>query len=111
MSQDIKKIDFSINKSFSTPNCSHLETPLNFPINNDCNKTKLNDIKNTFYSINIPRKLRNVRSKIPEIKELTNQPEKYHLSTLKDISMAFVNNRENSIRISTTEHPTKSINH
>ena len=48
-----------------------------------------------------------MRSKIPEIKELTNQPEKHHLSTLKDTSMAFVNNHENSIRICTTEHPTK----
>ena len=31
-------IDFSINNSFSTSNCS------NFPINNGLNKTKLNDI-------------------------------------------------------------------
>ena len=28
-SHDITTIDFSINKSFSTPNCLHLETPLN----------------------------------------------------------------------------------
>ena len=27
-SHDITTIDFSINKSFSTPNCLHLETPL-----------------------------------------------------------------------------------
>ena len=34
-SHDITTIDFSINKSFSTPNFLHLETPLNFPINDD----------------------------------------------------------------------------
>ena len=34
-SHDITTTDFSINKSFSTPNCLHLETPLSFPINND----------------------------------------------------------------------------
>ena len=33
-SHDITTIDFSINKSFSTPNFLHLETPLSFPINN-----------------------------------------------------------------------------
>ena len=43
-SHDIK-IDFSVNKSFSTPSCLHVEAPLNFPIINDLNKTKLNDIK------------------------------------------------------------------
>ena len=34
-SHDITTIDFSINKSLSTPNCLCLETPLKFPINND----------------------------------------------------------------------------
>ena len=67
-----------------------------------------------------------MRSKIPENKKLTNQLEnlrkiKHHLylqnrtkiqgNTLKDTSMTLVNNRENSIRISTTEHPTKCTNH
>ena len=32
-SHNITTIDFSINKSFSRPNCLHLETPLTFPIN------------------------------------------------------------------------------
>ena len=41
----VTTIDFSINKSCSTPNCLHLETPLNFPINNDLNKTKMTSIK------------------------------------------------------------------
>ena len=43
-SHDIK-IDFSINKSFSTPRFLHVEAPLNFLIINDLSKTKLNDIK------------------------------------------------------------------
>ena len=59
-------IDFSVNKSFSTPNCLHLETPLNFPINKDLTKTKLNDISKTSCSSNIPEKSRNMRSKITE---------------------------------------------
>ena len=33
-SHGIRTIDFSIDKSFSTPNCLYLETPLNFPIHN-----------------------------------------------------------------------------
>ena len=53
-SHDITTIDFSINKSFSTPNCLHLETPLNFLINHDLNKTKLNDINKRYCSSNIP---------------------------------------------------------
>ena len=57
------------------------------------------------------RKRRNIRSKIPESKNLTNQRKnirniKHHVG--KDISIALVNKLENSIRISTTEHPTKS---
>ena len=69
------------------------------------------------------KKHRNMRSKIPKI---TNQLEnikniKHHLylqnrieiqvNTSKDTGMALVNNRENSIKISTTEHLTKSTNH
>ena len=34
-SHHITTIDFSIDKTFSTSNCLHLEIPLNFPINND----------------------------------------------------------------------------
>ena len=34
-SGDIAMLDFSINKSFSMPNCLNLETLLIFPINND----------------------------------------------------------------------------
>ena len=98
-------------------------TPLNFPINNDLNKTKLNDINKASCSNNIPEKHSNMRSKIPKI---TNQLEnikniKHHLylqnrieiqvNTSKDTGMALVNNRENSIKISTTEHLTKSTNH
>ena len=119
-------IEFSINKSFSTPNCLHLETPLNFPMNNDLNKTKLNDINKTSCSSNIPEERRNMRSKIPENKKLTNQAEnirkiKQHLSlmnhikiqgnTSKDTSMESVKNGENSNKISTAEHLTKSTNH
>ena len=125
-SHDITTIDFSINKSFSTPNCLHLETPLNFPINNDLNRTKLNNINKISYSSNIPEERRNMCSKIPENKKLTNQLEnirkiKHHLylqnrieiqgNTSKDTSMELVNNRENSNKISTTEHLTKSTNH
>ena len=36
-SHDLTTIDFYINKSFITPNCLHLETLLNFLINNDLN--------------------------------------------------------------------------
>ena len=125
-SHDITTIDFSINKSFSTPKCLHLETPLEFAINNDLNKTKLNDINKTSCSSNIPEKPRTMRSKISENKKLTNQLEntrqiKHHLylqnrikiqgNTSTDTSMALVNNRENSIKISTTKHLTKSTNH
>ena len=67
-----------------------------------------------------------MRSKIPENKKLTNQLEnirkiKHRLylqnrieiqgNTSKGTSMALVNNHENGIRITTTEHPTKSTNH
>ena len=98
-------------------------TPLNFTINNDLNKTKLNDINKASCSNNIPEKHRNMRSKIPKI---TNQLEnikniKHHLylqnrieiqvNTSKDTCMALVNSRENNIKISTTEHLTKSTNH
>ena len=80
-SHNITTIDFSINK---TPNCLHLDTTLNFPINNDLNKSKLNDINKTSCSSNIPEECRNMRSKIPENKKLTNQLEnvrkiKHHL--------------------------------
>ena len=66
-----------------------------------------------------------MHSKIPENKKLTNQLEniikiKHHLylqtrieiqgNTVKDTSMTLVNNPENIIRISTTEHPRKSTN-
>ena len=125
-SHDIIMIEFSVNKSFSTPNCLHLETPLNFPINKDLNKTKLNDINKTSCSSNIPEKSRNIRSKITENKKLTNQVEnirtiKHNLylknrieiqgNPSKDISMELVTNRENSINISTSKHLTKSTNH
>ena len=53
------------------PNCLHLETPLNFPINNDLNRTKLNKNK-TSYSSSIPEERRNMCSKIPENKKPTN---------------------------------------
>ena len=67
-----------------------------------------------------------MHSKIPQNKKLTNQLEnmrkiKHHLylqnrieiqgNTSKDTSMESVNNRENSNKISTTEHLTKSTNH
>ena len=95
-------------------------------MNNDLNKTKLNDINKTSCSSNIPEECRNMRSKIPENKKLTNQAEnirkiKQHLSlmnhikiqgnTSKDTSMESVKNRENSNKISTAEHLTKSTNH
>ena len=54
---------------------SHLETPLNLSINNDLNKAKLNDISKTSCSSNIPEQRRNMRSKIPENKKLTNKLE------------------------------------
>ena len=68
----------------------------------------------------------NMCSNIPENKKLTNQLEsirksKHHLylqkrieikgNTSKDTSMALVNNPEKIIRITTTEHLTKSIKH
>ena len=67
-----------------------------------------------------------MRSKTPEDKNLTNQMEnirniKHHLylqncieiqgNTSKDTSMALANNRENSIKISTTEYLRKSTDH
>ena len=67
-----------------------------------------------------------MRGKIPENKKLTNQLEnirkiKHHLylqnrieiqgNISKDTSMTLVNNHENSNKISTTEHLTKSTNH
>ena len=67
-SHNITTINFSINKSFSTPNCLHLETP----INNDLNKTKLNDINKASCSSNIPEKRRSMCSQIPENKKLRN---------------------------------------
>ena len=97
-----------------------------FPNNNDLNKTKLNDINETSCSSNILEERRNMRSKIPENKKLTNQPEnirkiKHHLqlqnrieiqdNTSKDTSMVLVNNCENSNKISTTKILTKSTNH
>ena len=74
----------------------------------------------------MPEERRNMRTKIPENKKLTNQLQnirkiKHHLylqnrieiqgNTSKDTSMELVNNRENSNKISTTEHLTKSTNH
>ena len=67
-----------------------------------------------------------MRSKIPENNKLTNQLEntrkikdhlnlqnhiEIHGNTSKDTSIELVNNRENSDKISTTEHLTKSTNH
>ena len=125
-SHDILTIDFSINKGFKMPNCLYLETPLNFPINNDLNKTKLTDINKASCSSNLPEKCKNMGSKIQENEKQTNQLENIrkierHLylqnlieiqgNTLKDTSMALANNRKNSIIISTTEHLTKCTKH
>ena len=125
-SLEVASINFSINKSFKTLNCLYLETALNCPINNDLNKTKLNDINKASCSSNLPEKHRNMRSKIPENEKVTNQLEnirkiKHHLylqnhieiqgNTSKDTSMALANNHKNSIKISTIEHLTKSTNH
>ena len=103
-----------------------LETPLNFPINNESNETKLNDFNKTSCSSNIPEEGKNMRSKIPENNKFTNQLEnirkikdhlnlqnhiEIHGNTSKDTSIELVNNRENSDKISTTEHLTKSTNH
>ena len=80
----------------------------------------------TFCSSIMPEERRNMRTKIPENKKLTNQLQnirkiKHHLylqnrieiqdNRSKDTSMELVNNRENSNKISTSEHLTKSTNH
>ena len=78
-SLDITTVDFSVKKIFSKSNCLHLETPINFPINNDFNQTKLNDINKISCSCNIPEnveiyvakyqkaKISQIRGKILEI--------------------------------------------
>ena len=86
----------------------------------------LDSINKTTCSSNIPEERRNMCSKIPENKKLTNQLEnirkiKHHLylqnrieiqgNASKDTSMESVNNRKNSNKISTSEHLTKSSNH
>ena len=86
----------------------------------------LDSINKTTCSSNIPEERRNMCSKIPENKNLTNQLEnirkiKHHLylqnrieiqgNASKDTSMESVNNRKNSNKISTSEHLTKSSNH
>ena len=87
-SHDLTTIDFYINKSFITPNCLHLETLLNFLINNDLNKTKLNDINKTSCNSNIPEECRNMCSKILENKKLTNQ-----LENIRKIKHHYLQNR------------------
>ena len=124
----LSNLSVNVDKNIARGNSSeksHDITTIDFSVNKELNKTKLNDINKTSCSSNIPGKRRNIRSKIPENKKVTNQLRnirkiKHHLHlqncmkiqsyTSKDIRMALLNNLKNSIRISITEHLTKSIN-
>ena len=121
MKSNVNRISFMVNLNFVSSKFHfgfHANTTL-------IKKKKMTSIKH-IVTATYQKNVRIMRSKITENKKFTNQLEnirkiKHHLylqnrieiegNTLKDTSMESVNNCENSNKISTTKHLTKSTNY